>query len=224
MPSSLIPGVSTSSAPCSRTISWRREVACVPSPVGAGGPGGERLAAEQAVDERRLAHARRTEQAVGPARDQELPEAVHSGMGGIAQCQYPGRDAGLADGRDRFFQLFRGDQVGLGQDQHRLDAPVAGHHQVAVQPVQVEIIVARLDDEGGVDVGRDHLQVHVPAGGFAAQEGPSRQDAVDDGRRPPVVVLNAGPNRPRTAGPPPTRRRSGTCPRARPAARRPRYG
>ena len=69
----------------------------------------------------------------------------------------------------------------------------ACHHQVPVEPTDVEIEVTGLDDEGDIDVCCDHLEVDGLAGGLATQEGPSRKDRMNDRRAARRVVLHAHP-------------------------------
>jgi hypothetical protein len=48
---------------------------------------------------------------------------------------------------------------------------VSDHHQVALKSSDVEVEVTRLNDERYVDVRSNHLELYVPACGFAPQEG-----------------------------------------------------
>ena len=90
-------------------------------------------------------------------------------------------------------QLSGRNEVGFGKDNHRFDMTVRHHGQVPVQPRQVEVVMARLDDERGIDVGGDHLEIDGRPCPLAAQEGLSREQAVDDGRCSVVVILNRHP-------------------------------
>ena len=159
----------------------------------ADGPRLERLPAEQAVDERRLPDARGAEQAVRPSGGERGAEVVHPGARCGAKGEDPPGEAGAADRRDLRLQLAGGDEVGLRQENDRLDPPVVCRDEVAVEPPQVEVVAAGLDDERRVDVRGDHLEVHVPSGGLAAQEGLSRENGVDDRRAVRLRLLHADP-------------------------------
>ena len=89
-------------------------------------------------------------------------------------------DPRAADPVDQLVQLFRADQVRLGQDQHGLDVALAHDHQVALEPAHVEIELTGLDDERHVDVGSDHLELDVPARGLPSQKRPARKYTMND--------------------------------------------
>ena len=99
----------------------------------------------------------------------------------------------MPDRRDLPHQVFGCDQVGLRQDDKGLNMAFACHHQVPVEPPYVEIEMAGLDDEGDIDVCRDHLEVHGLAGSLATQERPSRKDRMNDRRAARRIVLHAHP-------------------------------
>ena len=58
-------------------------------------------------------------------------------------------------------------EVGLVEDDHRLDAASPGEGEVALQPAHVEVMVECHDDEDGVDVRRHDLflRARVPRAG-----------------------------------------------------------
>ena len=60
--------------------------------------------------------------------------------------------------------LGRVGQVGLGEHHHRRHPHFARHHQIAFQPRDAEILVARCDDEQRVDIRRDQLRLARIAG------------------------------------------------------------
>ena len=126
--------------------------------------GVERVLPEQPVDEGRLPDSRRAEQTERLTRNKQPPEVIHPDTRRVAEREDLGRDAVMPDRRDLLLQVFGCDQVGLRQDDQRLNVAFACHHQVPVEPPYVEIEVTGLDDEGDIDVCRDHLEVHGLAG------------------------------------------------------------
>lgn len=70
---------------------------------------------------------------------------------------------------------------------------VPGHHEVALQPSDIEIEVTGLHDERHVDVCRNHLELDVAAGGFAAEEGSAWQKVVNARLRADIAVVQAHP-------------------------------
>jgi len=70
---------------------------------------------------------------------------------------------------------------------------VPDHHEVALQPSDIEIEVAGLHDERHVDVCRNHLEFDVAAGGFAPEEGSAWQQVVNAGLRASIAVVHAHP-------------------------------
>ncbi len=145
------------------------------------------------VDQRRLAHARRAEQAISLARHHELPHLIYALARHVAERDDPGRDACRADMGEHAVQLCRAHQIRLGQQQHRLDMPLVHHHQVALQPAHIEIEMARLHDERHIDVRRDHLEIDVLAGRLAPQERPSGHHIMDARMRIRIVILHTHP-------------------------------
>ena len=166
---------------------------CLPSPVPLTCAGLQRVTAQQMIDQRRLAHARRPKQAIGLARHHELLHLLDALARHVAERDDPGRDACRADIGEHALQFRRTHQIRLGQQQHRLDMPLVDHHQVALQPAHIEIEMARLHDERHVDVRRDHLEIDVLAGRFAPQERPSGHDIMDARKRIRIVILHTHP-------------------------------
>ena len=128
----------------------------------ADGGGGLPLLAEQRVDERRLADARRAQHDRGVARVQVRRERVEAVAGQRGQDH--DRD-GRGDRLDREAAAVEvGRDVGLVEDDDRPDAARPGHREVALEPAQVEVAVEAGDEERHVDVGREDLLVgEVPA-------------------------------------------------------------
>ena len=91
------------------------------------------------------------------------------------------------------FQRFRADQVRLGQQQHGLDVPLTHDHQVALEPAHVEIEVTGLDDERHIDVGSDHLEFDVPAGGLPPQKRLARKHVMNRRVRSCIPIAHANP-------------------------------
>lgn len=155
--------------------------------------GFERAATQQTVDERCLANARRTEEAVGLAGRHELANLIDARARHIADADdlrvYPHE----SDPADQPLQFFRTDQIRLRQKHHGLDMAVPDHHEVALQPSDIEIEVAGLHDERHVDVCRNHLELDVAAGGFAPEEGSAWQQVVNAGLRAGIAVVHAHP-------------------------------
>jgi hypothetical protein len=70
---------------------------------------------------------------------------------------------------------------------------VSDHHQVALKSSDVEVEVTRLNDERYVDVRSNHLELYVPACGFAPQEGSAWQQLVNAGLCAGIAVVNTHP-------------------------------
>jgi len=70
---------------------------------------------------------------------------------------------------------------------------VSDHHQVALKSSDVEVEVTRLNDERYVNVRSNHLELYVPACGFAPQEGSAWQQLVNTGLRAGIAVVNTHP-------------------------------
>lgn len=152
----------------------------------------EGVPAQEAVDDRRLAHARGAEQTVGFGGNQGQAQFVVSGTGHAAERDDPGRGQ-VGHGREAQLQFLRGQQIRFGHEDDRFHAAVRGHDQIAFQTVRVEVEMGGLDDEGGVDVGRDQLLLRAVARGSAPQQGLARHDLMNDGRRVAVVILDNHP-------------------------------
>ena len=55
----------------------------------------------------------------------------------------------------------------------------AGGGEIALEPVQVEIVLDRLNDQGDVYIGPDHLSGRLLGGGAAIQRGLAGQEMMD---------------------------------------------
>ena len=91
------------------------------------------------------------------------------------------------------FQLFGRNQVCLAQHNPRFDMAFTGHHQVSIEPRQIEIISTSLDDKSHVDVGCDHLEIDGLARTLATQETLSRQNCLNNGRAAGGMAFDAHP-------------------------------
>ncbi len=143
------------------------------------------LLAQQRVQQRRLADARRPEhdrRSPGAEERSEVADVVAGQRG-----QDDDRDAGR-DGLDRHEPTLEveGD-VGLVQDDDRGHAARPGHRQVALEASQVEVVVETGDEERHVDVRREHLLVGkmtgvaaAPVGRAAHERRTARQHGRDD--------------------------------------------
>lgn len=160
---------------------------------GAHGVGFQRVSSEEMVEQRRLADARRAEETVGLSRLDDLSDLVDPGTGNIADWEHLERDVSLLDARNRLVQGLAVDQVGFGEKKDRLDSPLVHHHQVPFKSPYVEVEVARLDDEGGIDVRRNDLIVDFVAGRFSTEERFAWHDAPDNGVGTRVVILDGDP-------------------------------
>ena len=60
---------------------------------------------------------------------------------------------------DQMLPFLKTHQVRLREQQPCLHAIVARHHKIALKPAQVEIVVARLENECNVDVGSNGLNI-----------------------------------------------------------------
>ena len=67
------------------------------------------------------------------------------------------------------------------------------HHEISLHPAKVEIEIARLHDEGDVDIRSNHLVFNFVTGGLAPQEGSSWEELMDNCERAIIVVLNEHP-------------------------------
>ena len=197
-PSERIPGVSMSSAPPGSRTSSRWVVVWRPAGVVlADRAGALPLGAQQGVDERGLADARRAEHDRGAARREvvggERRDAVAGERGHRADID--ARRDGL--GGDPLALGVRGD-VGLVEQDDRGRAAAPGHREVALEAAEVEVAVEARDDERHVDVrGEDLLagEGGTVVAGAPAERGAAGEDGLDDdgavapgaGRRHPVA-------------------------------------
>ena len=58
-------------------------------------------------------------------------------------------------------------KIGLRQDDDRYGFRFQYKGKIPFHPRQIEVLVARTDDEDGIDVGRDQLRFYGFAGSFA---------------------------------------------------------
>ena len=155
------------------------------------------VVAEQRVDQRGLAHARRAEHDGRPARGQVVVREI--GDAGAGQRR---DDPHLDAGRDRL----GGDAQALGivghvglvehDDGRRPAGP--RDREVALEATQVEVAVEARDDERDVDVGGQDLLAGevagVPVGaGVAPEGGPAGQDGLDHDGVPTVEAGHGDP-------------------------------
>ena len=163
----------------------------------ADGAGPLPLGAQQGVDERGLADARRAEHDRGPARGQVvLGERGHAVAGERGhQADLDARGDGL--GGDPLALGVRRD-VGLVEQHDRRRAAAPGHREVALEAAEVEVAVEARDHERHVDVrGEDLLagEGGTVVAGAPAERGATGEDGLDDdgavaldaGRRDPVA-------------------------------------
>jgi len=121
------------------------------------------------VDERAFAHARAADETVRLPRYQHPPQLVQPLLRHVTQGQHRRLDPGRPDLCPlRVHDLWR-HQIGLRQQHARLGSALADHDQIALQPAEIEIVVARLHDDRAVHVGRDHLPLHRGTGRLAPQ-------------------------------------------------------
>ena len=99
----------------------------------------------------------------------------------------------IPDLADPAIDLRRAGQIDLGEQHPRLDVRLVHHGQVALQPPQVEVGVARLDEEGDIDVGRHELIVDPLAGRLPLQQRLAGEEGVDDGQAASIVQLDGRP-------------------------------
>jgi hypothetical protein len=97
------------------------------------------------------------------------------------------------DGGDPFLDSFRTYQVALRKKEDGLDSGLMNHDQIALQPAEVEIGIAPLDDERDVDVGRDGLVFNPLSGRFPAEKRPPGKDVLDDGQGPAIIEVDEHP-------------------------------
>src|ERR671923_995259 len=126
-----------------------------PAPVTPQVAGRERLLAEQLVDERRLADARRAEQRSGAVALEVRAELVDPGPGHAADRVHGDADRDQLDLGDRLLDVVA--EVRLREDDDGIGAALPRRREVALEPAQVEVPVEAGDDEDRVDVGGEHL-------------------------------------------------------------------
>ena len=136
--------------------------------------GGLALAAQQRVDQRRLAHARRADQRARAAAAELRGERVDAVAALGAGRHAPGTPGATAR-RTASVRLGVGHEVGLVEHEHRRAAAGGGHGDEALQAARVEVAVGGGDDEGDVDVGgqvlagaRQHAAARQPRADRAA--------------------------------------------------------
>ena len=161
----------------------QHELACRArvAPAAVRGPhllGPQEVVADQAVDDRRLAHARRPEQRAGSARDRDIAAAR-------PPCRARGRTS-HAPARSRrprarrrpsrpassttsaLFRTITGRRAAFGRDE-----------QVPLDPSRVEVSIEARDEKHDVDVRRDDLFLGGVAGRATGKAAVPRQDRDD---------------------------------------------
>ena len=119
------------------------------------------VVADQRVDQRRFADARRADQrngAAAAAPGQDIRDAL-----GVARVEHLDQQSGQKLRCGAGIIPGRVGEIGLGQHHDRRDFGFAGQCEVALEPRQVEILVAGRNDEQRIDIGRDQLQPAVAA-------------------------------------------------------------
>ena len=115
------------------------------------------IAAQQLIDDRGLADARRSEQRHGAARRQvclQLAETLRTlATGGVQRHSRRDRP----DGVHGLGSRRGGAQVGLVEHHHGRGAALGRRHQVALHAARTEVAVEPGHEQHGVDVGRHHL-------------------------------------------------------------------
>jgi len=122
------------------------------------------------VNQRSLANAGRAEKTVRLFRLDDFSDLVNPGPGYIADSEDLKRDAKTPDVRNRLLQRLVVNQVCLGEKNMRLNPTLIHHHQVSFKSAYIEVEVARLDNEGGIDVSRNYLILYLVARGFSTKE------------------------------------------------------
>ena len=115
------------------------------------------VAPEQTVEERGLAHARRTDDAHRDALAQVLAHGVQAV--GVQRADRVNRDAHSSALQVVEALVERLADVGLVQQQHRRRAAVPNGGKVSLHATDVEVVIQTQHDEHDVDVGGDHLIV-----------------------------------------------------------------
>ena len=140
--------------------------------------GAHQLRAGEPVQERRLADAGRAQQHDGAAGPQRLRrELVDADARHVRDRVDRHADRNALDLQHRVSDVVA--QVGLGQHDDRLGTAVPSGGDVPLQPPEAEVVVEPREQEGGVDVRRQHLFVRAEAGAFADECTAARQDRRD---------------------------------------------
>ena len=71
--------------------------------------------------------------------------------------------------------------------------PFARHHQVALESPHIEVKVTRLNNEGHIDIGGDHLETDATAGPFPSQKRCSGKNFKNARMGTGVVITDADP-------------------------------
>jgi len=153
----------------------------------------EPLAADELVDDRALADARRPDEAVGPCGQEHPLEVVDALARDVAQGQDRRRDAGFPYSGHLGGEDVRLDQVRLGEKYAGSGSAVLHHDEIPLEPVEVEVVVAGLHDDHVVDVGRDHLVIDGVPGRPSAQGGPPLEKGADQAEVVGGLSLDADP-------------------------------
>jgi hypothetical protein len=111
-----------------------------------------KILTDKCVQERGLSDTGRAEKTVRLSSLQHRFERIKSVSRQVAQGDDRCANVRLSDGCDHTLEIGRADEVTLAQKYNRFDPPFICHDEVSFQPAHVEIEVARLDDEGPVDV------------------------------------------------------------------------
>ena len=71
--------------------------------------------------------------------------------------------------------------------------PIPDHYQATLEPVDIEVEMTGLDDQGYVDIGSNHLVFDDISCSLATQKRLSRNDVMNYAEHVGAVVLNAYP-------------------------------
>lgn len=151
------------------------------------------VTATQSVDERGLSDSRGAQQAIGSPGDEKRTQLVQAETRDVAERHDLVERAPAPNLPERMTEFLGRHEVGLRQEYPRLNRALVGHHQVSVEPRQVEIVATSLHDEGDIDVRRDHLGIHGLAGALAAQERLPWQDVMNHGGAARGMALHTYP-------------------------------
>ena len=128
------------------------------------------VVSHQPVYEGALAHSRRPDEAIRLAWFYERTKAIESRPCSIADRNNLGCNPRPSYVQHLAVDFIRSHQVCFTQYDDWFYSAVATCNKVAVQSAYVEIVVARLDDEGNVDVRGNHLEIDDLAGALATKE------------------------------------------------------